>query len=169
MTTYIKPALESQGIKLILTSESPVKAAFDMAAKLGDNPTSDVYLLAGKEDISRFNPAALKLNFPDLVASGRVHAKPTSKIIGTGGGRVSGTAAREALRTGNIKSLKEMLPNIPEVQGNAKAIMTLFRNAAKDIKQEKQTSSRKSLKEIISAIIYESIYGGAFIKNKRKT
>lgn len=169
MTTYIKPALERQGIKLILTSESPVKATFDMAAKLGDNPSSDVYLLAGKEDISRFSLAALKKTFPDLVASGRVHAKSTSKIIGAGGSRVSGTAAREALRNGNIKSLKEMLPNIPEVQGNAKAIMSLFRNAAKDMKQEKQTSGRKSLKEIISVIIYESIYGAAFVKNKRKT
>lgn len=175
---YIKPALLSQGIELIVSVKSPVKVAIDTAKADYDNdPEAEVSFFAGVEDIGRINPATLQRNLPNLFAAGRVHAKQTETIMGSETIRVSGTGARRALEAADLNAFKESLPDIPEVQRDAAKIMELFIKDSPNVlvrAQEKEAAKKKVkvkmkteelLAEMISLLIQEEIL---LEKKKRK-
>lgn len=146
---YIKPALLSQGIELIVSIESPVKVAIDTAKADYDNdPETEVFFFAGMEDIGRFNPATLQRNLPNLFAAGRVHAKETETIMGSETDRVSGTLMRKALDTADLVMFKSMLPDIPSVQRDAAKIMELFiKDSPHALRRELEKDKERKEKE----------------------
>ena len=161
---YIKPALEEKGITLVVDS-SPMKYTYDEVTKLDHLENIEVYLFAGKEDMDRFNERSLLRNFPNLVATDRVKPVETDVIMGQeGSDRVSGTAAREAIKSDDVESFKSMLPDIPSVQRNANEIMQLFKDGAKEIEDFKKTKKAKTIKEFISLVVQEILLE----KKKRK-
>lgn len=168
LETYIKPALQEKGIKLILEG-SPIKYTYDAVAAMDDDKHIMVYLFAGPEDMERFNEAAFKRNFPNLTSNGRVRAEETNVIMG-GNERISGTKARRTIESGDLEAFKEMLPNISSVQNNAQKIMDMFIDTGKHIAKEeelkaakkvanknKKINSQELLAEMISILIQEQI------------
>lgn len=171
---YIKPALQEKGIELALV-RIPIKYTIDSVAAMDDRKGIEVYLFAGEEDVgSHFSEVGLNRNMPKLMADGRVKVEPTTVILG-GTERVSGTRMRRAIESNDLKSFKEMLPSIPNVQEHAEDIMILFKQQGNEIlkknaeeaskaAKKKKTVKEKMLVEFISFFIQEQILLKKFSK-----
>ena len=166
LETYIEPALAAHDIRLEVVSGSPVSATYDAMKEVAESDVK-IYLFAGPEDLSRYNKASLERNFPELMAEKRIVVKPTSVITGEDEDvRISGTATREALAAKDLETFRSMLPNVPSVQRNAKAIMKLFIDASKGVATVKKTAKESVLFEYICLIVEEVILEAK--KKKRK-
>jgi len=173
---YIKPALEAQGINLIVSSGSPVTDVYKLIEEQ-TNSNAYVYLFAGPDDLDRFRPETIKRTFPELSEKGRIKVEPTTVIMGGDGGeRISGTAARQALENDDFGGFKAMLPNVPAIQKDAKKIMDMFKQAGEKLAEEqaakeaakKTKSVKKTAKE---SVLYECIMlllKEHFISEKKK-
>lgn len=173
---YIKPALEDQGINLIVSSGSPVTDVYKLIGEQ-TNSNAYVYLFAGPDDLDRFRPETIKRTFPELSEKGRIKVEPTTVIMGGDGEeRISGTATRQALENDDLSGFKAMLPNVSAIQKDAKKIMDMFKQAgeklaeeqaakeaAKKAKPVKKTAKESVLYECIMLLVKEH-----FILEKKK-
>jgi cytidyltransferase-like protein len=156
METYIEPALATHGISLEVVSGSPVRATYDAIKEISE-PDITIYLFAGPEDLSRYNKASLIRNFPDLMTKRRIVVKPTSVITGENENvRISGTATRKALAAKDLETFRSMLPNIPSVQRNTKAIMKLFIDASKNVGTLKEDILYEYIRLITEELLTEA-------------
>lgn len=160
LETYIKPALEAQGINLIVSTGSPVADTYTLVGEQADNDVF-VYLFAGPDDLYRFSPESIRKNFPKLAEKERIIVEPTTVITGDSGGeRISGTATRQALENNDLDGFKAMLPNIPVVQKNAQKIMSAFKKAGEKLKEEqaaKEAAKQKKKTPIKESALYECV------------
>lgn len=119
---FIMPVVKTLGkpvdVKFV---KIPVRSVFEtLEAADKDESNNDTYILfADETDFQkRYTDKDLKRYVPKLVEQGRVKGVYTPRVA-------SGTAAREALDSGNLEALRKLLPR--QIQSQAQEIMDFLR------------------------------------------
>lgn len=143
---FIEPSLPANvSVRYVA---NPVTAAYQAVEELEKSGTPVmVYMIAGDEDKSRFEPGKFLKSAPTMVNAGNIELAAPPRV-----GGFSGTKARQALETNNLELLGSQLP--PAVQPKTAEVMQILRGAAGVLTEHARLVSliRESVKKALKRL-----------------
>lgn len=132
-------------------ADNPVSRAYESLRNLEkENPSQQVNMLAGDEDIGRFRQEALAIEAPELASKGLINIMPVPRF-----GGVSGTDMRSFLALGDRSKFINGLPDEIAKSFGGEIFNMLRKDGLKrikDVQQQKAITGKKALAEVLSDV-----------------